>query len=84
MRFEPYDIAFQRDPYPVYAQLRAEDPVHYVEEQDFWIVTRWDDVHELAGSPALTAKFGSQRDPFPEDKSKRPAYANSIITFDPP
>jgi cytochrome P450 len=82
--FEPYDIAFQRDPYPVYAQLRAEDPVHYVEEQDFWIVTRWDDVHELAGSPALTAKFGSQRDPFPEDKSKRPAYANSIITFDPP
>jgi cytochrome P450 len=84
VKFDPYDIAFQRDPYPVYAQLRAEDPVHYVEAQDFWIVTRWDDVQGLAANPALTARFGSQRDPFPEDKSKRPAYANSIITFDPP
>jgi cytochrome P450 len=84
MKFDPYDLAFQRDPYPSYAQLRAEDPVHYVEDHDFWIATRWDGVRELASSSSLTATFGSQRDPFPEDTSKRPAYANSIITFDPP
>ena len=84
VKFDPYDIAFQSNPYPVYAQLRAEDPVHFVEDEDFWILTNWDVVQKMAGSPAMTAQFGSQRDPFPEDKSQRPAYANSIITFDPP
>jgi hypothetical protein len=35
------------DPYPVYARLRAEDPVHHSEAWDAWLLTRYDDV--LAG-----------------------------------
>jgi cytochrome P450 len=84
VKFDPYDIGFQLNPYPVYAQLRREEPVHYVEDQEFWIVTRWDDVQALAQGDALTARHGSQRDPFPDDKSKWPAYANAVMTFDPP
>ena len=84
MKFDPYDLGFQLDPYPMYAQLRREDPVHYIEDQDFWIVTRWDDVQRLAQGNVLTARYGSQRDPFPDDKSKWPAYANAVMTFDPP
>ena len=26
---DPYDYAFQEDPYPVYARLRAEQPLHH-------------------------------------------------------
>jgi cytochrome P450 len=84
VKFDPYDLSFQLDPYPVYAQLRRDSPVHYVEDEDFWIVTRWDDVHDLAQGDALTARYGSQRDPFPQDQSKWPAYANAVMTFDPP
>ncbi|MFO0591032.1 MAG: cytochrome P450 [Polyangiaceae bacterium] len=35
------------DPYPLYAELRANEPVHYSEAWSSWIVTRYDDV--LAG-----------------------------------
>jgi len=34
---------FLRDPYPVYARLRREDPVHWMEAWNAWLVTRFDD-----------------------------------------
>lgn len=37
---DPYDYAFQDDPYPVYARLRAEQPLHHNPEQDFWALSR--------------------------------------------
>ena len=42
--FDPYDYAFQEDPYPVYARLRAEDPLHHNEIHDFWVLSRHADV----------------------------------------
>jgi len=44
MRFDPYDYAIQEDPYPTYAWLRANDPVHHHEEAGFWALSRHDDV----------------------------------------
>ncbi len=41
----------ERDPYPIYARLRAESPVCYVPAVDLWLVTRWDDVRAVAGDP---------------------------------
>ncbi|GAA4672173.1 cytochrome P450 [Nocardioides nanhaiensis] len=41
---DPYDYAFQDDPYPVYARLRAEQPLHHNPEQDFWALTRHTEV----------------------------------------
>lgn len=41
---DPYDYAFQDDPYPTYARLRAEQPLHHNPEQDFWALTRHADV----------------------------------------
>lgn len=35
---------FLEDPYPMYAQLRAADPVHFVEPFNAWILTRFADV----------------------------------------
>ena len=38
-----YDPAFLADPYPAYARLRAEDPVHQV-ATGAWLLSRYDDV----------------------------------------
>jgi cytochrome P450 len=40
-----------RDPFPMYAALRAHDPVHHVEEHDFWVLTRFEDVWAAANDP---------------------------------
>ncbi len=34
-----------RDPWPAYARLRAESPVHYVERYDSWFLSRFEDVY---------------------------------------
>ncbi len=44
--FDPYDYAFQEDPYPVYARLRDEDPLHHNPELDLWALTRHADIAE--------------------------------------
>jgi len=41
---DPYDYAFQDDPYPTYARLRAEAPLYYNADLDFWAITRHADV----------------------------------------
>jgi cytochrome P450 len=33
-----------RDPWPMYARLREEDPVHHVADGDYWVLTRHADV----------------------------------------
>jgi cytochrome P450 len=43
----------ERDPYPIYKQLRAEAPVCFVESVGLWLVTRWDDVQHVDKSPAI-------------------------------
>jgi cytochrome P450 len=44
MRFDPYDYAIQEDPYPAYAWLRENDPVHHNEDDGFWTLAKHDDV----------------------------------------
>ena len=41
---DPYDYAFQEDPYPVYARLRAEEPLHHNPGLDLWALTRHADI----------------------------------------
>src|SRR6516165_5506447 len=51
LAFDPFDPAFQADPYPWYERLRTEDPVHLLdvhlpglELPGLWLLTRYDDV----------------------------------------
>jgi len=39
--YEPFKLD---DPFPAYAELRAEEPVMYDERIGYWVVTRYDDV----------------------------------------
>ena len=43
------------DPYPLYTRLRSEDPVHYSERLQTWIVTRYDDVKSALGDDRLSS-----------------------------
>jgi cytochrome P450 PksS len=43
------------NPYPVYDLLRKEDPVHWSESLQVWILTRYDDVMAALRHPALSS-----------------------------
>jgi pimeloyl-[acyl-carrier protein] synthase len=52
--FTPALPAWITDPYPFYAQLRAEDPVHWAAEpQGRWVLTRYADVTAALRDPRL-------------------------------
>jgi cytochrome P450 len=42
--WDPYDVAVNADPYPVFRRLREEAPLYRNEEHDFYALSRWDDV----------------------------------------
>jgi cytochrome P450 len=42
--FDPYDVAINADPYPVFRRLREESPLYYNEAHDFYAVSRFEDV----------------------------------------
>jgi cytochrome P450 len=50
----------EADPYPIYRQLRAEQPVCFVESVGLWLVTRWNDVQYVDKSPEL---FSGETEP---------------------
>ena len=47
MPFAPHELDFIADPYPAYAELRAEAPVCYDEATNHWLVSRFADVNAL-------------------------------------
>jgi cytochrome P450 len=63
-RFNPFDEAFRRDPYPVYRALRDQEPVHR-SFLDAWVVTRHADVKFVLKD----RRFGV--DPIPERIAER-------------
>ena len=46
LSFDHYDHALQDDPYPTYARLRDEAPLFHNEEHDFWVMSRYADIHQ--------------------------------------
>lgn len=43
----------ERDPYPIYARLRDEEPVSWVPAVQLWLVTRYDDVRHVDLTPEV-------------------------------
>ena len=44
VRYDPYDVELNLDPYPVWRRMREEAPLYYNEEHDFYALTRFEDV----------------------------------------
>ncbi len=61
----PFDAEFYANPYPVYARLREEAPIHRVclpEGSPVWLVTRYDDVAELLKDRRLVRNYRYAKD----------------------
>lgn len=46
--YDPFDPAVIANPFPYYRQLQDEAPVFEVEKHGFFVVSRFDDVEEVA------------------------------------
>jgi cytochrome P450 len=44
LEYDPFSYEQDEDPYPIYARMRDEAPAYYNMRQDFWALTRFDDV----------------------------------------
>ncbi|MFM8304669.1 MAG: cytochrome P450 [Actinomycetota bacterium] len=44
LRYDPYDVDIDTDPYPVFRRLREEAPCYYNPAHDFYALSRYDDV----------------------------------------
>lgn len=43
-RFDPFDIS---DPFPLYAEARAEEPIFFSPAIGYWVVSRYDDIKAI-------------------------------------
>jgi cholest-4-en-3-one 26-monooxygenase len=66
---------YAADPFPVYAALRREDPVHWDRKNEVWVLSRYVDVVQVSKNPQIFCnRFGVTREDTPI----------SIITMDDP
>ena len=49
--FHPESPAFLADPYPLFVQLRDEDPCHWSPRLNSWVLTRYEDIKAVCQSP---------------------------------
>jgi hypothetical protein len=76
---DPYDRAQQADPYPLYRELRARDPLHRNEARGFWALSRYADVAAALLDPQT---FSSARGSFLDDDPAR--VGRTLGSTDPP
>ena len=79
------------NPYPFYARLRSEDPVHWDEELGFWVLTRYADIvsvyQDSRFSRAHGLRRGYERLPREEQVIAEPVYrafSKTMFYSDPP
>jgi vitamin D3 1,25-hydroxylase len=80
-----FDGDFWRDPYPVLAAMRADDPVREVVTSDgpVWLVTRYDDVRAALADPRLSKDWRFTLPP--EERAAAPGNdIPMMILLDPP
>src|SRR5881394_895263 len=89
--YRPSDPAFLADPFPVFQQMRDDDPAHWSPHLKAWVLTRYDDVKrvcldaERMSSDRLRPFFSS----LPSPEAARMAELMKILTLwmvfrDPP
>jgi cytochrome P450 len=78
-RFDPNDPAFVRDPYPTYQEMRDRHPVYRMDENGFWLITRYEDISRALGD---SATYSSSRGNTTVDTPVR--VGKTLGTIDPP
>jgi cytochrome P450 len=82
VHWDPFNQEYYPNPYPVYKRLRAEAPIYYNQEYDFWAVSRYEDVQRVLSERET---FSSARgDVFEHIKANVPIPKGMFIAEDPP
>ncbi len=68
--WNPLDPDFLSDPYPHYARLRAEDPVHRTPLGPL-IVSRYDDAFQVLRDPTTSVRRSRRGSPFRKSLGNR-------------
>jgi len=56
--YDPWNCIVNDDPFPYYAALRAQSPVHHVTSRGMWVLSRYEDVQRaLADTEAFSSSF---------------------------
>jgi cytochrome P450 len=85
--------AYYQCPYPAFARLRDESPVHWHAASQSWLVARWDDADAALRAPRSYSSYGYQNAYFerlrPELRAEAPTLelrgrTPTLITSDPP
>jgi cytochrome P450 len=73
--------AFWIDPYPVFQQLRAEEPVKWHDDARLWTLALHEDVMRVSRDPK---SFCSGQGVLPSDRERAITGVESILFLDPP
>ena len=77
----PMDPAILADPYPRYQQLRDEDPVHWNQGINSWMLTRYTDVlAALRDQNLSSAQIGAFSERLPESIAEKVQPMISLIS----
>ena len=80
--YDPYMPEIKENPHPIYARMRAETPVYYVERFDAWALARFEDIWEaLADAEHYSVKNEMSNITLLE---RKPAPFESLPSLDPP
>lgn len=80
--FDPFSEDFFTSPYETYRRMRAEAPVYYSEQYDFYALTRHADVAEaFKDHETFSSAYGVD---LAQVRTGRPTEHGSIIAMDPP
>jgi hypothetical protein len=81
LEYVPFGRSTWRDPYPLYARLRDEDPVHYSDALGIWVLTRFADVYRAVLDPAA---FSSAHGISLANESELLELLPTMVMMDPP
>lgn len=80
--FEPRSAESWRDPFPMYKALRDHDPAHHVESDDYWVLSRFEDVF---GAAVDAGTFSSAEGlTFTYGEREKLGIEAPIVMMDPP
>ncbi|SEO98272.1 cytochrome P450 [Paenibacillus sp. OV219] len=51
--FRHYSESAHRNPYPFYSYLLEHEPIHFIEESGFWMISRYEDVNRILKDPVF-------------------------------
>lgn len=90
VQYNPFIPDVHANPYPMYARLRAEDPVHWSALMEAWVLTRYDDVVAVLTDSRFSADRRQARNRFADEIARREeefgpfGRTRTMLTSDPP